>query len=961
MNETFQGKERNPHADPPTNQSQNHDYKQSYFTRNNESPNIQKNHFHSSINDFIFQLKSDHFDSLASPENSKQWITKLVGLLQNIDESYSQKLNEINLLNQKLNKKEFESQPLQEKKIKNLQNEILQLKSKIDETQQKQNENIQKLTLKNVQYGKSFSLIKDIVENFPNELNDFDEFIQILKDIQLDTNINSQIVTPFLNKITNWKSALEKALKNNSMGSIQKVDIQKVGNLKTDHKIIEQAQYFVDIKNAISDHFTGDDWQIPEYVINSLPHQNNSAFSNEVTHRLFILLENHVNFLSKLISSNQIDILTLQNNNQDNSLCELTELKGKIFTELAKTRQFMLQNNSYSNLNGDNEFDLSKISKISDDRELFDILATIIFQSRVIQEYSLKLKEQSTQNMKIIQEIIDNTQYTGDVCDLPDCIVNNLISLSEVIDDIKNLTGITNTDSLHEFIEKIVNDMHQINEDIKNNFNVDEEIIDLPKFFHILIKKYKEIEKFISENQNKRIENKNLLKELKFIKHEKTNLELQISELRHNENNLIKKYENSLENNNNLQQELINIRSEIETLQNEKKTMLEKIEKNEEQFNQKLKQAVNEEKKQCVQKLEEKYNKKLEAILEEKEMEYSHEMEYLKKDQTKNDGRNEEIIHSLKLKHQATNNKLKKMMESYNDAFMKQKEAVTVIKSHNEKLAKELTKVKAHEIELNNRIECLTSEKSQFEINFSSKIQKLHEENEELTEKVNKLTKRCEQIQIVRDNYWESQFSLKEVNFRVRESLLIKTQNEFLQKVISLVSFYAPKPIDITEEYVFIALNSILTKIQNNEELISHLRSKLLEKSSINDLRHQNDEKFEEEKKKWEKWGREMYSTVIETEASKYSSNDLRFILGEMIFSSINQRKVFQKLESLRFQKKILNENFSTNRLNEKSYTDRKSRYFSFRNVVIAVVATRKCVLKNQKLPFLSLKPLLPP
>jgi hypothetical protein len=57
--------------------------------------------------------------------------------------------------------------------------------------------------------------------------------------------------------------------------------------------------------------------------------------------------------------------------------------------------------------------------------------------------------------------------------------------------------------------------------------------------------------------------------------------------------------------------------------------------------------------------------------------------------------------------------------------------------------------------------------------------------------------------------------------------------------------------------------------------------------------------------REWQKWGRDLVGRVSDGVFGAKGDSDVRFILGELVLSSIAQRKLVDKLESLRTQKKI--------------------------------------------------------
>jgi DNA repair exonuclease SbcCD ATPase subunit len=77
----------------------------------------------------------------------------------------------------------------------------------------------------------------------------------------------------------------------------------------------------------------------------------------------------------------------------------------------------------------------------------------------------------------------------------------------------------------------------------------------------------------------------------------------------------------------------------------------------------------------------------------------------------------------------------------------------------------------------------------------------------------------------------------------------------------------------------------------------------------------QVDAKSLERMSEWESWARGLYSSISDDDASALNSKDLRFVLSEMIVSSISHRRLVEHLKSLRAQKALLVSNADLDRM----------------------------------------------
>ena len=195
--------------------------------------------------------------------------------------------------------------------------------------------------------------------------------------------------------------------------------------------------------------------------------------------------------------------------------------------------------------------------------------------------------------------------------------------------------------------------------------------------------------------------------------------------------------------------------------------------------------------------------------------------------------------------------KVKEVIDAYTKAFQKQKQTIA-------RLRRELEQ--SNQANLNSVIE-----DPEVEV-LAMQVKQLTAENAQLRATQDTSDEKLKQVREVRDNYWKAQIAQMEQDFQDQS--------------------------------------------QQDKEVILELRRRLNETSS--DLKKapppkviQLDKAAVRRMEEWEKWARDLYSSVNPGDASHASASSLRFALGEMMLSSIAHRQLMERLKSLRLQKQL--------------------------------------------------------
>lgn len=219
----------------------------------------------------------------------------------------------------------------------------------------------------------------------------------------------------------------------------------------------------------------------------------------------------------------------------------------------------------------------------------------------------------------------------------------------------------------------------------------------------------------------------------------------------------------------------------------------------------------------------------------------------------------------------ALKKKLKEVIVAYEDAFKQQKSTIAYLRNQ---LDKSITNSSNNEIlkevqQLNSQLKASESERQ----NLEMKIEQIKDEN----------TK----SQAIRDTFWKAQLVMVEQNLQAEVE---KEKENILETIAAQFN---------CEPTLSAILNSYYLRDTDDNNLNESFPRDLTKNSKI-------ETKVQKQLNEWEKWGRSLFTSLKNGEVFMYNSKDLRFMLSEMVMSSLSQRYLLNRLESLRIQKRFL-------------------------------------------------------
>lgn len=585
----------------------------------------------------------------------------------------------------------------------------------------------------------------------------------------------------------------------------QLIEASKLTNKELEN-IMKYKEYFDEIKSLFNSDIA-DSEIVTEIQSLLAPKPSMDDIKIQI---LFRTLENHIRFMSNLVSSNKIDLNLFTNRNSE-SISDDSQLQSQIAIELSRASRFLKENGIESSEN--DQINSIDISQLTNDRELIDCYGSLVMQLRMIQNLYSKSKPDKDSNEKaIIQKIIKGIQYDGSINDLADTIIDDIFSLTEKVETIKSIVNEDDDEMFVKTVRIIADVYHQFDTKIREVIKFTGQSTELPnatlKFIQSLSKKPNK------EEQSTLLLEKNI-KDLEEQKEEfKKTIEMQSQALLAKSNEL----ENS-------QKTYSDLKSQYEEITNRQNDSLVKIRESANTYSvlkasyDKLREANKQMEVAHEQRIEQLVEKFHNALDEEREQHHK-EIEVMNQNRIASEDRLIEQRQKLKEKYKAVKAKLKEVITTYDAAFKKQKLANAQLKANYDKLLEEL--VNANSLN-NEEMTKISNEKSYLTV----RIKTLQIENQNLNSKINALHEKCRQIENARDNFWTSEISKKEIEYRKRESSLAQSQNSFIQEIISKLSSYGPKPIEISQKYVLILINSILDTINDHQLLISKLQDEI--------------------------------------------------------------------------------------------------------------------------------------
>ena len=204
--------------------------------------------------------------------------------------------------------------------------------------------------------------------------------------------------------------------------------------------------------------------------------------------------------------------------------------------------------------------------------------------------------------------------------------------------------------------------------------------------------------------------------------------------------------------------------------------------------------------------------------------------------------------------------------------------------------------------------------KNNDEKNPSSAVKTLEAEKTVLQCRVQQLSDRLEKLQTTRDAYWQSQMALHENELQNNNQQKLdetkKQHTDFLNDVASLLSRYLPSSYDGTDQATLSVISNVVDKVALAEKkaAIANHKAELMQqqKNEVDTSNIPRVVKTIQSLQEWEKWANEMFTNATGLDSKKFQDKELRNRLGEMVLSSIGNKKLLSDLDSLRTQKEAL-------------------------------------------------------
>ena len=568
-------------------------------------------------------------------------------------------------------------------------------------------------------------------------------------------------------------------------------------------------------------------------------------------------------------------------------------------------------------------------------QEVICLLQAQVEKTTILRTICEELKgEMQMINMQM-QKIADGIGFKGDARELPSEIVDKFnevdIMSSKIInalqDDDKQKQKLNQTEKFNYILDSVIEMkciLSLFDKSVRkcvNNYKVPLDA--LPRFVVQFIEDLKEKQKaesslaqtsqekfdqLIGETYKKDIEE--LREKLHKLENDKGELEIQNLTLHQQ----IQQYEEQARTND-LQTTMLNevkqnADDKIQNLELENSRLQQQIKDNMEQYSQALDQLNDQ-----FDKEKEEYKLRLDEKVQIQIQKYQNSI----------------ISKSNKLEQ--TKKKLKEAVHLYEEALQDQRETVQQLKQQNDKLTNQITS-------LNQQLSSSKSMDSSEAKRMNAMMKSMRAQNKLLEVKVKQLEEQKSTIKEVTDQYWQSQVkkevqkATKEANEQIQNekekhnkfvrdinTLLEPDQSEQNQNFTSTTLSQSVKPVNpshtaldkdssmssiisINEEDSIISnLISMKTRLDSFQKSQSFSRTNDTTKSKLRDDKNSKQSKALRE---WERWARNMFVSVCDVPAPGKSSEEIRYLLTEMITASSNQIDSIRKLEILRTQKKIL-------------------------------------------------------
>ncbi|KAK8886926.1 hypothetical protein M9Y10_037960 [Tritrichomonas musculus] len=313
------------------------------------------------------------------------------------------------------------------------------------------------------------------------------------------------------------------------------------------------------------------------------------------------------------------------------------------------------------------------------------------------------------------------------------------------------------------------------------------------------------------------------------------------------------------------------------------------------------------------------FDKRVNQLMDSERKQHKEDLNNAKERAAKREEKLQQELAEKTNKVKTLKSQLKSYLNQYEQAFKKQKETTAVLKKQNEELNAKLSKIS----------ENTTSQKESDRLR--AEVKTLETEKLLLSAKLKQAQENVEKIQAMRDNYWMAQMTVRESE--LNKSITDVTQqaadhfDNFFDQVVTTLEQYLPLQSRVDEDTVIETLSKVVQRLDTAENAVLNHKENENNNNTMTNLTNSPSATNYEERnvslqsnnnnsevnskalvalREWDRWARDLFVNFTDGEVPCQSCKELRFVLGEMILTSISNRKVIFRMESLRAQKKFL-------------------------------------------------------
>lgn len=726
-----------------------------------------------------------------------------------------------------------------------------------------------------------------------------------------------QITTSILQKQANLLMEYDQCLddvtkQKNELNHQISIIEQELDEMKKLSEKYEKNQYSSEalhqIRDMIGSDFDGKDDEIPQYL-KSLIGNGDIAHLKSQNVRLMEILDGQLRFLSKIAQTGEIDLLLFSASVPKLPLTMDKSNNDKLIMEIARTRQFLSDNMLIEQeLPTPDKTLLAELQENESSREIYQALSNQVTMNQILRIFCESLQTKFKDLNSLMKQLGETINFNGTIDEMPQAILDYMNHFQDFLSSAVEVIGEEveeneQVDFVLRFIQESTEILELFDTELRRVVNFQGELRDMPEFTCNFITQYMQS----SEDehnlvvQSMRNDFDNLQKELTDVEKKSSeyinSLEIKLEEA---DKERVKQNESRAE-----------LSSKVNELDQKIKQLEQKVKETENRY--KSSQQSCTELQDDVERLRQEkiaiqhqfdqrslqFDQRLNKILEEERAQHKQDIRVVLKRFEEKEAKLKEEIKNQQQKNSQTKAKLKDVIQTYDAAFKKQKETVSILKAKNDELSNTLNKPKNKP----------TSTESQSENSrLLNTVKSLTSERKILLAKMQQLSDKCDQIQNSRDTFWASQLSLRELETR-KEAMQIADEVEmnhimFMDHIVQLLNHHVPQ-IEATDASVKAGMSMFVRRFEENVKNLEDLQSELIRRKDLYEERSRSSPTMKQ-LEEWDHWARDLFSNINDGELANQSAQELRYVLGEMIIASIGHRRLVRRLDSLRFQKKAL-------------------------------------------------------